>query len=159
MLTKGRRMLFTDVDTITPQNILPVLNKAFCEHEWNVLEEIYLFDYVAGEQPILNRKKEIREDINERVVINVASRIKAFKLGYEFSNPITYVQAGEIQALKGKLAKILSKIFKKDESIKDDYRITALNEMLREQSKSSKDMLLADSFKTCGLGYRLILPE
>lgn len=152
-------MLFTDVDVITPQNILPVLNKAFCEHEWNVLEEIYLFDYVAGEQPILNRKKEIREDINERVVINVASRIKAFKLGYEFSNPITYVQAGEIQALKGKLAKILSKIFKKDESIKDDYRITALNEMLREQSKSSKDMLLADSFKTCGLGYRLILPN
>lgn len=85
------------------------------------------------------------------MVINVASRIKAFKLGYEFSNPITYVQAGEIQALKGKLAKILSKIFKKDESIKDDYRITALNEMLREQNKSSKDMLLADSFKTCGL--------
>lgn len=57
MLTKGRRMLFTDVDTITPQNILPVLNKAFCEHEWNVLEEIYLFDYVAGEQPILNQEK------------------------------------------------------------------------------------------------------
>lgn len=152
-------MLFTDVDEITPQNILPVLNKAFCEHEWNVLEEIYLFDYISGDQPILSRKKEIREDINERVVINIASRIKAFKIGYEFSNPITYVQAGEIQALKGKLHKILSKIFKKDESIKDDYRITALNEMLREQSKSSKDMLLADSFKTCGLGYRLIMPN
>ena len=31
--------------------------------------------------------------------------------------------------------------------------------MLREQSKSSKDVLLADSFKTCGLGYRLIMPN
>ena len=159
MLTKGRKMLFTDVDEITPQNILPVLDKAFSQHEWNVMEEIYLFDYVAGDQPILNREKKIREDINERVAINVARRIKNFKVGYEFSNPITYVQAGEIQALKGKLERILFKIFKKDESIKDDYRITALNEMLREQSKSSKDVLLADSFKTCGLGYRLIMPN
>lgn len=159
MLTKGRHMLFTDVEQITDSNIIQVLNKAFCEHEWNVLEEMYLFDYVAGDQPILQRKKEIREEINERMVINIANRIKNFKVGYEFSNPITYVQAGEVQALKGKLHKILSKLFKKDESIKDDYRITALNEMLREQSKSSKDMLLADSFKTCGLGYRLIMPN
>lgn len=159
MLIKGRHMLFTDVDQITDSNIIQVLNKAFCEHEWNVLEEMYLFDYVAGDQPILQRKKEIREEINERMVINIANRIKNFKVGYEFSNPITYVQAGEVQALKGKLHKILSKLFKKDESIKDDYRITALNEMLREQSKSSKDMLLADSFKTCGLGYRLIMPN
>lgn len=159
MLTKGRHMLFTDVDKITDKNIIQVLNKAFCEHEWNVLEEMYLFDYVAGNQPILERKKEIREEINERMVINIANRIKNFKVGYEFSTPITYVQAGEVQALKGKIHKILSKLFKKDESIKDDYRITALNEMLREQSKSSKDILLADSFKTCGLGYRLIMPN
>ena len=47
MLTKGRHMLFTDVDQITDSNIIQVLNKAFCEHEWNVLEEMYLFDYVA----------------------------------------------------------------------------------------------------------------
>lgn len=66
MLTKGRHMLFTDVDQITDSNIIQVLNKAFCEHEWNVLEEMYLFDYVAGDQPILQRKKEIREEINER---------------------------------------------------------------------------------------------
>ena len=107
MLTKGRKMLFTDVDEITLQNILPVLDKAFSQHEWNVMEEIYLFDYVAGDQPILNREKKIREDINERVAINVARRIKNFKVGYEFSNPITYVQAGEIQALKGKLERNL----------------------------------------------------
>jgi SPP1 family phage portal protein len=69
------------------------------------------------------------------------------------------VQAGEVQALKGRLQKIISRLFKKDESIKDDCRITAFNEMLREQSKPSKDVLLADSFKTCGLGYRLIMPN
>lgn len=159
MLLKGRETIFTDVDEITKTNILEVLNKAFPIHLRNVMEEVYLFNYVSGVQPILDREKPIREEINERVVINVASRIKNFKVGYEFSNPITYVQAGEIQALKGKLANILARIFKKNESIKDDYRITALNEMLREQSKSSKDVVLADSFKTCGLGYRLIMPN
>lgn len=155
----GREMIFTDYSEVTPNNILDIINKAFSIHMRNVAEELYLFDYITGTQPILKRKKLIREEINEKVVINTASRIKNFKVGYEFSNPITYVQAGEVQALKGKLEKIISKIFKKDESIKDDYRITALNEMLREQSKSSKDVLLADSFKTCGLGYRLILPN
>ncbi len=155
----GREMIFTDYGEVTKDNILDIINKAFSIHLRNVTSEIYLFDYVSGDQPILKRQKTIREEINERVVINTANRIKNFKVGYEFSNPITYVQAGEVQALKGKLQKILSKIFKKDESIKDDYRITALNEMLREQSKSSKDVMLADSFKTCGLGYRLVLPN
>lgn len=158
MLT-GRKMIFTDYDEITPKNVLDVINKAFPIHMQNVADEIFLFAYVAGDQPILKREKPIREEINEKVAVNIANRIKNFKVGYEYSNPITYVQAGEIQALKGKLQKIISRIFKKDESIKDDYRITALNEMLREQSKSSKDALLADSFKTCGLGYRLIMPN
>jgi SPP1 family phage portal protein len=64
-----------------------------------------------------------------------------------------------VKALKGKLTKIIERIFKKDNNIKDNDRITALNEMMREQNKASKDVLLADSFKSCGLGYRLILPN
>jgi SPP1 family phage portal protein len=159
MITAGRRMIFTDYDEVTKENILDIIDTAFPIHMENVSEEIFLFDYLAGIQPIRDREKEVRPEINEKVVLNLASRIKNFKVGYEYSSPITYIQAGEVQALKGKLAKIINKIFKKDESIKDDYRITALNEMLREQSKSSKDVLLADSFKSCGLGYRLILPN
>lgn len=157
----GREMIFTDYDEITKDNILDVINKSFAVHMRNVAEEKYLFDYVAGDQDIKKREKEIRPEINERVVINIASRIKNFKVGYEYSNPVTYIKAGEVKALKSKLAKIIKKIFKnqKDENISDDERINALNEMLREQSKSSKDVLLADSFKSCGLGYRLILPN
>lgn len=155
----GREMIFTDYDEITPDNILEVMYKAFSAHLRNVTEEKFLFNYVIGDQPINEREKPIREEINEKLAINLASRFKNFKVGYEYGNPITYVQAGEIQALKGRLAKIIARLFKKDEAIKDSYRITALNEMLREQSKSSKDVMLADSFKTCGLGYRLILPN
>lgn len=157
----GREMIFTDYDEITKDNILDVINKAFPIHIRNVTEEKYLFNYVAGDQDIKKREKEIRSEINERVVINIASRIKNFKVGYEYSNPVTYIKAGEVKALKSKLARIIQRLFKnkKDESISDDERINALNEMLREQSKSSKDVLLADSFKSCGLGYRLILPN
>lgn len=157
----GREMIFTDYDEITKDNVLDVINNAFVIHMKNVAEEKYLFDYVAGDQDIKKREKEIRSEINERVVINIASRIKNFKVGYEYSNPVTYIKAGEVKALKSKLANIIQKLFKnkKDESISDDERINALNEMLREQSKSSKDVLLADSFKSCGLGYRLILPN
>ena len=157
----GREMIFTDYDEITKDNILDVINKAFPIHMRNVTEEKYLFNYVSGDQDIKKREKEIRSEINERVVINIASRIKNFKVGYEYSNPVTYIKAGEVKALKSKLARIIQRLFKnkKDESISDDERINALNEMLREQSKSSKDVLLADSFKSCGLGYRLILPN
>jgi SPP1 family phage portal protein len=158
-LLLGREMIFTDESEVTKDNIIPILEKAFLFHEKNVSDEIYLFDYLAGRQPILDREKEIRPEINETVVLNLASRIKNFKVGYEYSSPITYIQAGEVQALKGRLEKIISKIFKKNDAIKDDYRITALNEMLREQNKASQDVLLADSFKSCGLGYRLILPN
>lgn len=155
----GREMIFSDYEKATKYNVLEIVNKAFEVHMRNVGEEIFLFDYVAGNQPILKREKEIRADINEKVVINIANRIKNFKVGYEFSNPITYVRGGEVKALKSKLKRILKRLFGKDESINDDQRITALNEMLREQSKSSKDVTLADSFKTCGLGYRLIMPN
>lgn len=144
----GREMIFTDYDEINRDNILEVINDAFSIHMRNVGEEIFLFDYVAGKQPILEREKEIRADINEKVVINIANRVKNFKVGYEFSNPITYVRGGDADGIKDK-----------KENKDDDSRITALNEMMREQSKSTKDVMLADSFKTCGLGYRLIMPN
>lgn len=51
MLLKGRETIFTDVDEITKTNILEVLNKAFPIHLRNVMEEVYLFNYVSGVQP------------------------------------------------------------------------------------------------------------
>lgn len=152
-------MIFTDYDKITADNILDVISKTFADHQCNVKDELFLFDYVGGNQPILKREKEIRSEINEKVVLNLANRIKNFKVGYEYSNPVIYTKAGEVKALRKKLEKIISKNFNKDKSLTDDQRVLALNEMMREQCKSSKDVTLADSFKTCGLGYRLILPN
>ena len=88
----GRRQIFCDKSVIDKSNILEVLSDAYAIHQRNRAEMIYLFEYVKGRQPILDREKQIRPEINEKVVDNMASEILEFKLGYEFGSPISYVQ-------------------------------------------------------------------
>ena len=56
--TLGRRMLMTDEREITKDNIISVVSKAFMEHQENVAQEVFSFEYEKGNQPILNREKE-----------------------------------------------------------------------------------------------------
>ena len=93
----GRKVIYTDEAVIDRTNILKVLEDAFAIHEQNRGEMIYLDNYVRGDQPILKRKKQIRSEINEKIVDNMASEILEFKLGYEFGSPITYVKMYSIR--------------------------------------------------------------
>lgn len=139
----GRKKIYTDVQKIDHTNVISVLTDAMIEHSTNVEQIKYLFDYKNGIQPIKDREKEIRKDINIKITENNASKVIDFKVSYEFGNPITYVQRSSIQVPQ-------------NDSDKDDLRITALNEMLFEESKASKDVQLARNFKICGVGYRMI---
>ena len=145
----GRKQLFTDVAKIDENNIVEVLNKVLSDHQQNSSQIEYLLNYAKGKQPILGRAKEIRKDINEKIVDNMAAEILSFKLGYEFGTPVTYVQ----RARKG--------VNNAGEKLpnEDDFGISALNEMMVEESKSAKDIELARFIKTCGVGYRLIYPK
>lgn len=156
----GRRQIFTDKEVIDRTNILEVLGDAFAIHEMNRNEMLYLFEYAKGKQPILNREKQIRSEINEKIVDNMASEILEFKLGYEFGSPITYVQRArkDIKS-KNALIQFVKNLFSSEESQKEDMRVSALNEMMVEESKAAKDLQLAKDVKTCGVGYRLILPK
>ena len=156
----GRRQIYTDKTVIDRTNILEVLDDAFALHEQNRAEMIYLFEYIKGKQPILSREKQIRSEINEKIVDNMASEILEFKLGYEFGSPITYVQRArkDIKSRKA-LFRFISKLFTSKETQKEDMRVSALNEMMVEESKAAKDLQLAKDVKTCGVGYRLILPK
>ena len=98
--TLGRRMIMTDEREITKDNIISVVSKAFAEHQYNVNEEIFLFEYEKGRQPILDREKKIRPELNSTVVENNASRIVDVHLGYCFSNPITFVQRAKVEPTK-----------------------------------------------------------
>lgn len=142
----GRRIIYTDENEITDKNVIKVLSDAYITHLMNVSEMNYLLKYEKGDMPIRYRTKSIRPEINTRVVDNMASEITDFRLGYEWGSPITYVQ----RAKNG---------YRQESAEKDNYRISALNEMMEEECKSAKDQELARYIEICGVGYRMIKPK
>lgn len=144
-LSLGRSMIMTDATEITKDNIIEVVTTAYTTHLTNRNEEIALFNYERGKQSILTREKEVRPEINAKVVVNNASKIVDTHVGYCFSNPITLVQRAKVESGK-------------EDSGKDDLRIALLNKMMHEQAKSTKDIELARNLFICGLGYQMVLP-
>lgn len=145
--TKGRLMIMTDLPEITEDNIESVVTTAFQYHQQNAAEELFLFNYEKGDQPIRSREKKIRPEINCKLVENNASRIIDTHVGYCFSNPITLVQRAKVETGKSD-----------SESDTDDLEIGMLNKMFAEQAKGSKDIELARNLFICGLGYQMVLP-
>jgi SPP1 family phage portal protein len=146
MELRGRREIFTDVAKITKENICEVIDEAFATHLLNATEIEYLQNYEKGKQPILDRIKEVRPEINYKAVENHATEITTFKVGYVFGSPITYVQRASVDK-DGNTAKV------------DDKAIAILNEMMFEESKASKDKTLGKDISVCGVGYRIVLPK
>ena len=134
----GRRTIYTDCDNITAKNICGVLNKAFNTHLTNRAEIDYLYKYYKGDQPILYRTKDIRPEINNRIVENRANEIVSFKVGYLMGEPIQYVNRG-------------------NEDISE--ALNKLNEFVFAEDKASKDKELADWMMICGTAYRMVLPD
>jgi SPP1 family phage portal protein len=143
---RGRKEIFTDVEEITKENICQVMDEAFETHLLNATEIEYLQNYEKGKQPILDRVKEVRPEINFKAVENHATEITTFKVGYVFGSPITYVQRATVDA-DGNTADV------------DDKAIAILNEMMFEESKASKDKTLGKDISVCGVGYRIVLPK
>lgn len=135
----GRTVIFTDVDTIDQSNIITVLNKALETHSINSSEISYLYNYYKGKQPILDRVKDIRPEINNKIVENRANEIVSFKVGYLMGEPVQYVSRGG----------------------SDEFgdEINQLNEFVFAEDKAVKDKELADWFTICGTSYRMVLPD
>jgi SPP1 family phage portal protein len=152
--TTGRLMIMTDEKVITKENIVKVVSKGFADHQHNVRQEMFLFDYERGIQPILDREKDIRPEINATVVENNAAKIVDTHVGYCFSNPITFVQRAKVEL--GKDQKVKDK---ETDGDKDDMKIAVLNKMNQEQKKSTKDIQLARNLFICGVGYQMVLPN
>lgn len=144
MAYTGRREIFTDETEITKENIAKVLEAAFVIHRQNEADIKYLQDYEKGIQPILSRVKEVRPEINNKVVENHAAEITAFKVGYVFGSPITYVQRSSDDGSEGRI---------------DDKDIAALNEMMFEEGKIAQDQALGKDLAVTGVGYRMALPK
>ena len=90
---RGRHRIYTDVEEITENNVIEVLQEAILIHERNREEIAFLLAYEKGDQP-LKREKKVRKEIDIKDIDNVANQVTEFKLGYDWGNPITYVQRG-----------------------------------------------------------------
>ena len=138
LVLSGRRKIFTPYDVIDDSNIVNVLTETYPQFMNNVSEIDYLFDYLRGLQPILGRKKEVRPEINNKIVENHAYSIVQFLTGYLLEKPIQYVARKEAV---------------------DNDSLISFNDYLEIESKESKDKRIAHDQATCGVAYRLVIPN
>lgn len=132
----GRRIIYTNRKVITAENILDELAKALPIHEANAREIDYLDRYYRGDQPILYRKKEIRPDVNNKVVENLAMFIVDTKTSEMVGEPIQYVLRGTDEA-KSK-------------------EISSLNAIMENEDKAYHDIELCRWRSACGTAYRFV---
>lgn len=135
----GRRMILTDETEVNIGNVVQILRKALPYHWKNRSEISYLWSYYKGRQPILNRVKEVRPEITNKIVENRANEIVSFKSGYLMGEPLQYVSRGNA------------------DNIAD--AINQLNEFVFAEEKPAKDKELADWFHICGTSFRMVLPD
>ena len=133
----GRLDIYSTFDDITSENLVGELNSALVYHIRNMLQEEFLYWYRRGVQPILNRTKEVREDILNIVQVNTAAEIVDFKNGYFLTQPASYVSRRK--GVQTKLKK--------------------LNEYLYRSGKQEVDNKIADWFHTVGKGVLFVEPN
>ncbi len=139
LLTYGRTKIEIPLsqDELTKENISLYLQEILTTHQKNVRECEYLYNFYKGKQPILNKNKVIREEINKIIVENHAYEIVEFKKGYEFGKPITYAH--------------------KDSADNDDIGI--LNKYMLERNKDAQDLQIGEYMYIMGTAYRWVLPR
>lgn len=131
----GRRKLYTAFSDITSENVIEVLNSVLPMHVRNMAQEEYLYWYRRGVQPILERKKNVRPEINNKVTENHANEIVAFKNGYFLTQPAFYVSRSE-----------------------ETDEVKRLNDYLYLCGKQQADNDVVDWFHTVGIGTLYVYP-
>ena len=134
----GRQVIYSAEKEVTRANLIDIFTAAYNVHQKNASDIDYLYNYYKGKQPILNRTKAVREEINNKIVVNRANEIVSFKVGYLMGEPVQYIHQGV------------------DETTDE---LDLLNQYMNAEDKASKDTQLADWFHICGTSYRMILPD
>ena len=130
----GRKKILLDFDYVNSENIRDVLEKALQIHNLNRIRIEYLWNYYKGNQPVYNRIKEIREEINNKVCENRAFEIVSWKDGYFLEEPIQYVATGVDDNLDA---------------------LNTLNDWMRDADKETADLELVNWLHICGVAYRI----
>lgn len=134
----GRRKLLSSYkkEELNEKTLAQILPEVLREHEINANEIDYLYNYYKGKQPILNKEKKVRPEINNITMENHAYEIVEFKKSYVYGEPVKYVQKGE----------------KNGDRLNPE--ISLLNKFMESEDKSSLDKELAEWQYICGTAYR-----
>ena len=133
----GRRKITTKKAEITAENVKDVISETIALHRQNASEITYLYDYYRGKQDVRFKDKYARENINNKVVVNKANQIVAFKTSFLLNEPVKYIS----------------------ESGNKTSNVNTLNEYMRAEDKESKDKEIVDWMHICGIGERLTLTD
>lgn len=133
----GRLDIYASYDDINEDNVKSELNSALVFHIQNMLQEDFLYWYRRNVMPILGRTKEVREDILNKVPVNIAASIVDFKDGYLITQPLSYV--GRRKGVQRK--------------------VKELNEYLYRSGKENADNKAVDWFHTVGKGVIYVEPS
>ena len=132
----GRSIIYTNQNRIDESNIVKELYNALVYHTQNATEIEYLDRYYRGDQPILYRKKEVRPEVNNKVVMNLAYELVERKTAEMVAEPIQFVLRGT------------------DE--KKSEEISQLNIILESENKHDTDIDICRWRSICGTAYRYI---
>lgn len=135
----GRRTIVTDEDAGTAASVVKVLQETAVDHAANRGEIDYLWRYYKGCQPILAREKQVRPEINNKVVENRAREITMFSLGYLIGEPVKNTSR------------------KKDDAT--SKKVELLNELLESEGKEAVDRDAVKWGMVGGVGVKMALPD
>ncbi len=132
----GRKIAYTNVETINENNILRVLSDCIGIFNSNRPIIRYLWNYKNGDQPILYRTKVVRDDIVNKVVENHAWEIVQFKNAQTNGEPILCVSLS------------------KDDNV--NRMVDKLNNYLRVANKHVKDISSGEWTSAVGTGFKAV---
>lgn len=135
----GRREIFTDVKEVTSNNVIEVLRQAVIDHFSNADDCTELLNIEKGNTNI-GKEKITRTDIDNQVYDNIANEITTFKVNFNWGNPLTFIQRGEVDTGTSNEANAIS----------------VLNEYYDAQNQNTKTQELARFVEICGVGYTMV---
>ncbi len=132
----GRKIAYTDVEEINENNVVKVVADCIGVFNWNKPIIKYLWDYKNGDQPILYRKKTVRDDVCNFVVENHAWEIVRFKNGQTNGEPIQCVSS------------------RKEDWVNE--AVDKLNRYLKAANKQVKDIMSGEWTSAVGTGFEAV---
>lgn len=132
----GRKILYTDVETITKDNIVKVVGDCIGNYYYNKTIIEYLWRYYKGDQPILYRLKVQNADITNKIVENHAYEIVQFKVGQTYGEPIQFISR------------------KDDDAI--NHAVDELNDYLVDANKQEKDIKAGEWQSATGTSFKAV---